>query len=343
MITVTPSQAKKALTKILAAKKFAMLSGSPGIGKSWIAQQIADEFRLKLIDTRLAQSDPTDLNGFPGLSSNQTRMEYKPPEDFPLEGIDSVPTGYKGWLILFDELNSAPISVQAAAYKVILDRKIGKYNIHSKAFMMGAGNLQTDRAIVNKLSTAMQSRMIHLHLEVSNLDWQEWAAEFKVDYRVRSFIRFRPELLHKFDPNHDDVTYPCPRTWHFLSDIIKPTKDFDTEDLAIIQGTVGEGAGIEFNAYSRVCADLPSLEQMENDPESIIIPDEPSHQYAYSTLLGASTTLANCDQLMVIVEKLPLEFQVVTLKDIYARKDDTRTHPLIQAWKDRNAKKFFDR
>ena len=343
MITLTPSQARKAIVKALTAKKFAMLSGSPGIGKSWIAHSIAKDFQLKLIDKRLAQSDPTDLNGFPGLTADHMRMDYKPPEEIPLAGMDTVPKGYKGWLILFDELNSAPISVQAAAYKVILDRKIGSHDIHPKAYMMGAGNLETDKAIVNRLSTAMQSRMIHLQLEVSNDDWQDWAAGFGLDYRVRSFIRFRPELLHKFDPNHDDVTYPCPRTWHFTSDLIHSVEDFEMEDLALIQGTVGEGAGIEFNAYSKVCADLPTIEQMENNPHDIVIPDEPSHQYAYATLLGSSMKKPNCDKLMIIVEKLPLEFQVVTLKDVYARKDDTREHQLIQDWKNRNAKKFFDR
>lgn len=39
-----------------------MLSGSPGCGKSQVAYQIAKKHKLKLIDLRLSQCDPTDLN-----------------------------------------------------------------------------------------------------------------------------------------------------------------------------------------------------------------------------------------------------------------------------------------
>ncbi|HUW67832.1 MAG TPA: AAA family ATPase [Candidatus Nanoarchaeia archaeon] len=342
MISLSPKKAREAIIKILRANRFAMLIGSPGIGKSFLAQQIADSFKLLLIDLRLSQSDPTDLNGFAMLSQNQERMAFKPPEDIPLEGLDTVPAGYKGWLILFDELNSAPPSVQAAAYKVILDRKIGARKIHPAAVMMGAGNLDTDRAIVNRMGTALQSRMVHLQLQVSNDDWQEWAMDNDVDFRVRSFLRFRPELLHKFDPNHADVTYPCPRTWHMLSDIIKGTEEFDVGDLAIMQGTVGEGTGIEFNGYTKVCGSLPTIEQMENDPNSVMIPDEVSHQYAFATLIGYSMNKNNVSPLMLINAKLPLEFQVIAMKDAYQRGEGVKDHHLVRQWISTNAKKFFD-
>lgn len=343
MIPLTPSQATNAITKCLRANKFVMLSGSPGIGKSWIANDIAVNHKLVPIDKRLAQSDPTDLNGFPSLSQDRTRMEYKPDKDFPLEGIDEIPHGYNGWFILFDELNSAPLSVQAAAYKVILDRKIGEHNLHPKAFMMGAGNLQSDRAIVNRLGTAMQSRMVHIHLQVDIYDWQEWANQHDIDHRIRAFLKFRPELLHKFNPDHDDVTYPCPRTWHFLSDIIKPIQEFEIEDLAIIQGTIGEGGGMEFKSYCKIYKNLPTVEDMIAAPEMIEIPDEPSHQYAYATLIGSTMNVDNCAPLMQVMSQLPKEFQIITLKDVYSKGGETKQHPLIRQWVEQNAKRFFDR
>ena len=50
------------ITKFIRAKIVVMLLGSPGIGKSHIVRQIAKEHGLKVIDLRLAQCDPTDLN-----------------------------------------------------------------------------------------------------------------------------------------------------------------------------------------------------------------------------------------------------------------------------------------
>ena len=109
---VTPSKAIELVSCALRAKLVPMLHGSPGIGKSDIAKNVAKKFNLKLIDIRLAQCDPTDLNGFPKLDGK--KAGYVPMSTFPIEG-DSIPEGYAGWLILFDELTSAPRSIQAAA------------------------------------------------------------------------------------------------------------------------------------------------------------------------------------------------------------------------------------
>jgi len=98
---------------------------SPGIGKSSIVAQVAKKNKLKLIDLRLSQCTPEDLQGFPMRTGD--KATFTPFDIFPLEG-EEVPEGYNGWLILLDEMSSAPKSVQAAAYKLILDRQVGSFN-----------------------------------------------------------------------------------------------------------------------------------------------------------------------------------------------------------------------
>ena len=56
------SQATSIITKLLQARLVPMLTGSPAVGKSAVAHQIAEDFGLKIIDLRLSQCDPTDLN-----------------------------------------------------------------------------------------------------------------------------------------------------------------------------------------------------------------------------------------------------------------------------------------
>ena len=110
--TVSLKQATEFCFQTLKANLVPYLAGSPGVGKSAVAHQLAKKFNLKLIDIRLSQEDPTVLNGFPELKDG--RSSYAPPKRFPLID-DEVPKGYSGWLIFFDELPSAPRSVQAAA------------------------------------------------------------------------------------------------------------------------------------------------------------------------------------------------------------------------------------
>ncbi len=342
MIPVTPKSAKEAILKIIKAGKVPFLQSSPGVGKSDIARQIAEEYSLKLIDIRLSQRDSVDLNGFPMLDPKTKRMSYAPLDELPLEGKDDIPPGYKGFLILLDEINSAPLSVQAASYQLILDKCIGNYPLHHKAVIIAAGNLVTDKAIVNNLGTAMQSRMIHLEMHASEKDWQEWAGKNGVDIRIRSFLHDNPRLLHNFDPNHHDYTFPCPRTWSMMSDIIKPIKTFNAVDMSIMQGTVGEGAAIEFKAFTELHDKLPSRADMIRAPEEVKIPEEPSMLYALSLLIGAIAEPKNCTQLVKLVDRLPPEFQVITIKDIYSRNSETKNHSSITKWKADNASKFFD-
>lgn len=61
-LSVNILQARELMTHLIKAQLVPNLIGSPAIGKSSICHAIADEYGLKVIDMRLAQCDPTDLN-----------------------------------------------------------------------------------------------------------------------------------------------------------------------------------------------------------------------------------------------------------------------------------------
>lgn len=336
---VNAKQAKEAIIDIISARLVPNLTGSPGIGKSHIFHQIAKDFELKLIDFRLAQADPTDLLGFPTINETTGKSKYCPPEDFPLEG-EAKPDGYKGWLLLFDEMNSATLAVQSAAYKVILDRMIGQRKLHNELAIACAGNLETDRAVVNRLSTAMQSRLVHLTLDVDMNTWLEWALKKKIDHRVLSFIQFRPDLLHKFSPNHSDNTFPCPRTWEFVSKLIKNHADISNKQ-AVLEGTIGEGPGLEFVQYTKIYKKLPTIQQLLSNPDSVTIPNDPGVIYALSGMITANIDKSTVDVLMQTVNKLPTEFQVITLQNAIVMDTSLCSVPSVRKWTAANAKELI--
>lgn len=343
-ITVNPQLATDAITDALYANLVPYLIGSPGVGKSSIMQQIAKNNKLKYVDIRLAQSDPTDLSGMPFVIDSGKRMDFIPPSHFPLEG-DDIPNGYEGWLINFDEINSAPPAVQVAAYKVLLDREVGQHKIHERVRMVAAGNLVTDRAVVNRLGTAMQSRLIHFQLEVSSDDWIDWALTHDIDLRVVSFIRFRPELLHKFDPNHTDVTFPTPRTWEFVSTQLK-LKGWEKfgdkpHHLINIIGTIGQGAAIEFKAFLELFNELPDPDMIIIDPVKSPVPSEPGSLYALTTLLQHKINPSNCTNVITYIKRLPKEFQVLSVTDIMKHKPSLRSELSMQKWMRESASDIF--
>lgn len=320
MITheVTPTEALKMIKRCLAAGRVPILRSSPGMGKTEMNEELAEEYNLLFLDFRLAQADFGDLNGLPMVKASG-QAAYAPFEDFPLEDTE-IPINpktnlpYAGWLLMFDEITAARKDIQAAAYKILLDRKMGQRKLHPQVYMVAAGNHTTDKAVAYEMSTALQSRLIHLDLKVSKKDWVEWALKKGVDDRVIAFIEFKPELLHSFKPDHVDHTYPCPRTWYFVHTLIKGQAEIDHNDMPLIAGTIGPGAATEFIEFTKVFGNLPKIADIENSPEYLPIPPDPSIRYALACMLANEITDKNADKMMVFLQRLPVECRALCLR-----------------------------
>ncbi|SUA63396.1 Uncharacterised protein [Oligella urethralis] len=333
-ITVNTDQASQLIETAISAKIVPLLKGSPGIGKSAIIHQIAKNHNLKVIDVRLSQADPTDLLGFPQINKDGTKAGYVPMETFPLEG-DPIPDGYSGWLLFFDELTSAVPAIQASAYKIILDRQVGIHNLHPYVAIVAAGNLETDNAIVETMSTALQSRMIHFELRVDNKQWFDWAEKNHIDSRILAYLSYKPEMLYKFDPDHTDQTFPCPRTWEFTNRMLGKLNTLD-ESLLLpaLAGTIGQGTAREFVGFTKIYQSLPKLETILANPDTTPIPDEISSKFALSGSIADLATKDNIDKLFTYLLRLPSEFQVLAFRIIYRRDSSIIPDKYLIEWAD---------
>lgn len=311
-LQVTLNQAKKFIPSLLKAGVTPFLHGSPALGKSSIVKQIADKHNLELIDVRLSQLDPSDLVGFPTFDGD--KVIFKPVDLFPLE-TDSLPKNKKGWLLFLDEANGASHAVQMASYKLILDRMVGTHKLHPKVFIVAAGNLETDNAIVNTMSSALISRFAHFTIRLDTEEWLDWASNKGIDHRITSFIGFKPDLIYTFNPNAT-APYACPRTWEMVSRVIQ---DSDDSDLALLASMIGEGVAREFNTYLKLQADLPSFDDIVANPEEVTISNNLGTQWA---LMGMSTSKLSdktAKPVSTFLERLPLEIQVCAMREIRNR------------------------
>lgn len=328
-IEMNLEQAKEFCMDVFYAKRVPGLLSSPGLGKSDLARQIAQEQNLKFIDIRLSQMDPADLNGFPWTNEDKTRATYIPMDLFPLEG-DPIPEGYKGWLVLMDELPSSPPSVLAASYKVLLDKMVGNKKLHKRAIVMTAGNLATDKALVNDIGTALQSRVIWGHIKPDLKTWDKWAVKNDIDHRVRSYLHFQPDSLHKFNPDHQEDTFPCPRTWEFTSDVIKPYDKLKHNKLPLLAGCIGEGEARQFFAFTQIR--VPTIQQIMSNPMNIAISNEPGTQYALAGLVGHHLNKTSAKQLMPFISRLTIDFQVLCLRAAIARDRTVKNADTVKSW-----------
>ena len=165
-----PSQVAAILPKLLQTGRTPFIWGDPGIGKSDILRSVAAGLKIELVDARLSIYDPTDLKGFPvvkGTGKSQA-MHFVPPSLLPTKG--------KGILFL-DELPAAPPAVQAAAYQLILDKKLGEYALPPGWAIVAAGNHARNGGVHYSLAPALANRFIHIEMECSQEDWDAWAAQ----------------------------------------------------------------------------------------------------------------------------------------------------------------------
>lgn len=333
MITVTVNEAKDSLVWALKSGLVPMLHGSPAIGKSAVIRDIAKMFNLLLIDVRLSQMEPTDLSGLPFFKDG--KASYNAFDTFPLEG-DEVPKGYKGWLIFFDEMNSALVQTQAAAYKVILDRMVGNHKLHPMVAMACAGNLETDGAIVNPMSTAMQSRLVHLQLMPDAKEFTAWAEANGFDTRIVDYLYMRPDAVYNFKPGHTDKTYGSPRTWEFLNRLLQNhTGPLTKKQLPMLAGTVGEGIAREFYAHCQI--QPPKFSQIMENPRGFPMPDNKSVQFALTGACASNFSEETAEPILDFVDRLDPELQILTVRRIVRKSIKYLALPRMAKWKEKLA------
>ncbi len=256
-----------------------MIWGPPGVGKSQIIAQVAARHDVSLIDIRLSQMEPSDLRGIP--FRNGEMVEWAIPAMLP----DTKRHGSEGILFL-DEITSAPPSVSAAAYQLILDRKLGQYEVPEGWAIFAAGNRQGDRGVTYTMPAPLANRFSHFDFEINLDDWVAWAYQNGVDDRIIAFVRFRPELLFDFDPAHNPVAFPSPRSWEFAHRALQKFENNPELRLGGFQACVGPAAGIELNAFITNLDQLPDIDAIIRG-EDVKAPTEVDLQYAVaSSLVG---------------------------------------------------------
>lgn len=348
-LKVKPRRATKLILDHMEAGNVPYLSGSPGVGKSSIIKKIADMLDLFVVDHRLSTSEPTDMNGLPNFDDEGYAYfaPFKgifPTTDTPLPKNRSKPIKngdgkvvdyepYRGWLLFLDELPAAPREVQAAAFKLILDRMVGQHYLHPRVYIVAAGNLTTDRSVVNPLVTAMQSRLIHFELEVCHIEWlQDVAFPNEYDPRIIGFIgQYGESKLLDFRPDHHDKTFACPRTWEFLNNLLriytKRKEEMSEDHLAAITGTISMGMGTEFWAYCKSWKQLVTPREILADPQNCRIPTGAPIRWTTISSIVQAADDQNFKKLSTYVDRFDMGFRLLFYRLLKMRKPEMRYNP----------------
>ena len=304
------------------------LWGAPGIGKSSIVKQIADSKKIGFIDLRLALMDPTDLKGIPFYDKDSHSALWASPAFLPREG--------EGILFL-DELNSAPPSVQASAYQLILDRKVGEYELPDGWAIVSAGNREGDRGVTYRMPSPLANRFVHFEMEVDVDDWRFWAYESEIDEKIIAYISYKNEHLFTFDAKNDSKSFATPRSWEYVDKILKSNI---SEELLLetISGTISKEVAVGFLSFIKVMKRLPNIDEILKSGEGEYSGDV-DVLYALSVGLVSGVlkdkTDENIDNLLNYTLDLKSEFAVMIVQDLQRNGVTMEHSEVFKKWVDK--------
>ena len=304
--TVTAIGARKSILKCFAKKRPMFLWGPPGIGKSEVVAEITQELGGFMIDLRLGQMDPTDIRGIPFYNKESGKMDWAPPIDLPDEELASQ---YPIVVLFMDEMNSAAPAVQAAAYQLVLNRRIGKYHLPKNVVLIAAGNRESDKGVTYRMPTPLANRFVHVEMRADFATWQEWAVKNQIHKDVVGYLSFAKQDLYDFDAKSSSRSFATPRSWTFVSELLE---DEDLDDITatdLIAGTVGEGLAVKFQAHRKISGKLPRPEDVLSGKEKDLAVKEVSAMY--------SLVISLCYEL-----KDALEVRKVSDKEFHAMADN---------------------
>jgi len=253
--TVTSAKARKSLLKAFAKQRPVFLWGPPGIGKSELVAEIAQELEGHMIDLRLGQMEPTDIRGIPFYNKDLGKMDWAEPVDLPTEELASE---YPVVVLFLDELNSAAPSVQAAAYQLILNRRVGKYVLPKNVVLVAAGNRESDKGVTYRMPTPLANRFVHQEMRVDFSSWQEWAVNNGIHKDVVGYLSFAKQDLYDFDPKSASRSFATPRSWTFVSQFLEEEDSDEDTLMNLIAGTVGEGLAVKFMSHRKIAGRMPN-------------------------------------------------------------------------------------
>jgi ATPase family associated with various cellular activities (AAA) len=252
--TVTLDAARREVEICARLKRPLFLWGPPGIGKSELVASICESMNGKLYDLRLALMDPSDLKGVLYYNPAVGNAMWNAPPDLPTK---EEAAKYPVVFLFLDEMNSAAPATQAAAYQLVLNRRVGTYELPDNCVIIAAGNRDTDRGVTYRMPKPLANRFVHLQLRVDFESWQNWAIDNMIHPDVLAYVTCNKNDLFQFEPSSNSVSFATPRSWVFVSQLLtQELKDMELNDL--VAGTVGEGVALKFAAHRKIASQMPN-------------------------------------------------------------------------------------
>lgn len=319
-----PQLMNATLAALIKAQRTVCVEGPPGGGKTTIVADVAQQLGRQYIERHMPTMLVEDF-GIPVIDG--PTLAYKIPDWFPAKG--SQHDTPQGGVLCFDDRNQANADLQKVLANICQARNLHGVPMADGWSVVSTGNRQSDRAGANRVLGHLRNRETVLELETHLDDSSAWMLSHGVKAEVVSFLRFRPNLLHDYDPQRD--SNPTPRSWvegvSAVLGVVPPDAEFEC-----FKGAVGEGAAAEFVGFLRIFRKLPNPDSILLHPDTADVPTDPATLYALSGALATRATDSNFARVCTYCERMPPEFSVLTVSQAARRSPELASTAAFTQW-----------
>lgn len=315
----------------IGAKRSVIVQGEIGIGKSSMLTVLAKQYPNHVpcyVDC--TTKDLGDLMLPKMLNVNDMDIcRFAPNEEFGLHHGKPV-------ILMLDEFGKANRAVQNASLRMLLEHKIGTYELPEGSIVFGTTNLARE-GVGDTIQPHARNRIVFVEMRKPTSDeWIEWAMNAGAEPELLAWVNETPHCLASFktvnNPRDNEYifhdkeqrsSFVSPRSLMAASDLIAVRGGMDQQTLiAGLAGTVGVRAALDIQAFIHLADQLPSWDSIMKDPKKAPVPDDAAARCMLAFTAIGRVNRDTIDTWMIYMNRLPKETQA--LFSMQAVKTDKR-------------------
>lgn len=300
------------------------LVSDPGIGKSSVVEQVAEELGLEFRVVMLASYDSGELGGMPYLDEDSGSKQYARarPDFLPSEG---------NGILFLDEMSQAPMANLNIAAQLVNDHRIGEHLLGEGWTIVAANNRMSNRAGTNQIPTHLRDRLMPIEVDANLDDAINYFNVVNANPKLTSFLRVFPQRLAEFDVARDAC--PSPRSWLRVNTLLGMQEAGALSNSALnhcIASTVGAGAANDFVTHLELHEKMVDPADVINNPEGAPLPEDVNVSYILCAALASRSNESNIGKILAYSNRLKHQDQVAFLVKDALMRTGAKDSPLLK-------------
>lgn len=219
------------------------LMGAPGIGKTAIMEQVAEELQIGLVSYSMTHHTRQSALGLPFIVSKiYGGEEYSVSEYTMSEIIASVydmieVTGLSEGILFLDEINCVSETLAPAMLQFLQYKTFGRHRVPAGWIVVTAGNPPEYNNSVREFDIVTWDRLKRIDVTAVYDVWKEYAQSNGVHPAITTYLDIKKDDFYKIETTVDGKSFVTARGWSDLSDMMKlyEQKEFPVNEDLISQ------------------------------------------------------------------------------------------------------------